>query len=152
MPDVSSLTDYLENVKEAYIPELFLGGKLLPFNLTRNAYNWVLYDCDLCPGSYRLCLQLVSDWLVRPVSAYAVAYAPGEKPIKEPTTGTLGYGFNITPSIANGNNFLLSRNVTDFITRFNGIHQIGVTTSFWTPDTANTCFEVLLLRKKQVHY
>lgn len=152
MQDVRSLMDYIDDVKESFVPELFLGGKLHPFNLARNTYNWVLFNIDLHPGNFRLCLQLVSEWHLRPVTAYAVAFAPGEKPIKKAATGEFGFGFNITPAIASGNNFLLSRNVTDFITRFNGTHQIGVTTSFWTPDIEKTCFEVLLLRKKSVEY
>lgn len=152
MPDAKSLMDYLNDVRESYVPELFIGGKLHPFNLPGNTYDWILYDIELQPGSYRLCLHLVSEWRLRPVTAYAVALAPGVKPIREAVSGTLGYGFNITPAISIGNSFLLSRNVSDFTTRFEGNHQIGVTTSFWTPDISNTCFEVLLLRKKPVQY
>jgi hypothetical protein len=152
MPDAKSLTDYIDSVKQSYIPLLFTGGNLNPFILNRNEFNWALFDVDLTPGSYRLCLLLVSEWKLRPVTAYAVVFPPGEKPIKHADSGQFGSGFNIPPAVSVGNAFLLSRNVTDFYTRFEGLHQVGVTTKYWTPDIADINFEVALLQKKPAEY
>ena len=147
--DVHSLSEYLDSVREIYIKELYIGGKLQPFNIQDNFYRWVLFPVDLVPGYYRLCLMIVSDWQVRPLTAYAMIFTPGEKIKATTDPHTLGYGFQITPAIASGNQFFLSRNITDFTTRYSGVHQIGVTTTYWTDDAADTCFEILLLRKKQ---
>ena len=71
------------------------------------------------------------------------------KPIKHADSGQFGSGFNIPPAVSVGNTFLLSRNITDFYTRFEGTHQIGVTTKFWTPDIEDTVLRLLYFRKNQ---
>ena len=76
MPDAKSLKDYIDSVKQSYTEILFTGGNLRPFILNRNEFNWVLFDIDLSPGSYRLCLMLINEWNLRPVTAYAVVFHP----------------------------------------------------------------------------
>ena len=94
--------------------------------------------------------MLASDWSIRPIYAYGMAFAPQEKIRTYSDPATFGYGFNITPAIAVGKTFLSDRNTTDFCTRFNGLHQLGVTTPYWSEDVSSTCFELLLLRRKTV--
>jgi hypothetical protein len=147
MPDAKSLTDYIDSVKQSYSEILFTGGNLRPFILNHNEFNWVLFDIVLTPGSYRLCLMLINEWNLRPITAYAVVFPPGVKPIKHADSGQFGSGFNIPPAVSVGNTFLLSRNITDFYTRFEGTHQIGVTTKFWTSDIEDASFEVAVLQK-----
>lgn len=152
MQDAKSLTDYIDSVKQSHTPVLFVGGKLLPFHLSKNLFQWVLFDIELHPGDFRLGLLIVSEWYHRPITAFAVTYPPGEKPMRHANTGRFGSGFNIPPAVSIGNVFLLSRNITDFYTRFDGIHQVGVTTKYWTPDIENISFEVALLQKNPVKY
>ncbi|MBM3137931.1 MAG: hypothetical protein FJZ98_07065 [Chloroflexi bacterium] len=152
MPDADSLKDYVDSVNKSYTQVLFSEGNLKPFLLNRNEYDWVLFDVDLEPGNYRLCLLQTTEWKLRPVTAYAVVFPPGMKPIKHAETGQFGSGFNILPATSIGNKFLFSRNLTDLTTRFQGLHQVGVTTKFWTPDVENISFEVALLRKNPPVY
>jgi len=144
---IESLGDYLAFCEDAYITEFWVGGFLRPFDLPKGQYRWVLFPIDLCPGQYRLCLMLVSKWLIRPISALGMAFAPGEKVLTQRDSSGFGFGFSITPAIASGNTFYAFRNTTNFSTRFNGIHQLGVATSYWSDDVEKTCFEIMLLRK-----
>jgi len=152
MPDANSLSDYLDSVKQSYTAVLFEEGNLRPFLISKNEFDWVLFDVELTPGNYRLCLRQVSEWKLRPVTAYAVVFPPGIKPTKHADSGEFGHGFNIPPAISIGNQFFLTRNVTDFITRFEGVHQVGVTTKYWTADIEKKQFEVALLQKIRVEY
>lgn len=152
MPDADSLMDYIDSVNKSYTQVFYSEGILKPFLLSRNEFNWVLFDVELEPGNYRLCLRQVTEWKLRPVTAYAVVFPPGIKPIKHADSGEFGSGFNIPPAISIGNNFLFSRNLTNFTTRFHGLHQVGVTTKYWTPDVEHISFEVALLRKNPPVY
>ena len=58
----------------------------------------------------------------------------------------------MTPAIASGNSFYSDSNITEFRTRFSGVHQLGVATQNWSADAQNTCFELLLLRNKKIQY
>ena len=149
---IKSLSDYLRFCKGDFLIEFWVGGYLRPFDISKGRYQWVLYPHDLSPGIYRLCIMLVSDWIVRPFRAYAMIFAPGEKVLTQYNPASIGYGFNITPAIAAGNSFYLTQNITDFRTRFSGTHLLGVTTLYWSDDVEKTRFEVLLLRKSTVQY
>lgn len=149
---IRTLNDYLKFCQEDFVIEFWVGGYLRPFHLSKSEYQWVLFRHDLCPGSYRLCLMLASDWSIRPIRAYGMAFAPGEKIRAHIDPATFGYGFNITPATAVGKTFYSDRNTTDFRTRFNGLHQVGVTTPYWSEDVSSTCFELLLLRRKTVQF
>ena len=127
---IKSLNDYLKFCEENFVIEFWIGGHLRPFDLSKSQYRWVLFPHDLCPGVYRLCLMLTSDQLVQPFRAYGVVFAPGEKVRANINITGFGYGFNITPAIASGRSFYSDSNTTDFRTRFNGVHQLGVTTQY----------------------
>jgi len=146
--DIHSLQDYLHLHEKKYSLLFYAGSRLAPFDLKGNAYQWILFPVDLLSGNYKLCLLLPGNNHYQPISAYGMVFAPGEKIIKQPVLNTLGYGFQITPAIASANRFLTYQNTTDFKTIFSGVHQIGITTTSWTEDVADTVFEVMLLRKK----
>jgi len=150
--DIKTLADYLRFCEEDYVLEFGIGGYLLPFNISKNRYQWRLYAHSLNPGSYRLCIMLPSRWIIRPITAFAMVFAPGEKVISQHFRNKIGYGFNITPALAAGNSFFLTQNISDFRTRFSGPHLIGVTTLYWHDDVERTRFEVLLLRKRTYQY
>ena len=146
--DIRSLSDYLDFCGNGFVIEFWAGGYLRPYIRSRNNYQWVLYPIDLFPGEYRLCIMLVPDSGSRPVRAFSVVFAPGEKIPKKNSAIPLGYGFNMTPAFAVGNTFFLFQNITDFHTRFSGDHLIGISTLFWGMDIELTRFEVLLLRRR----
>ncbi len=152
---IKSLADYLDFCKENYLLEFWIGGHLRPFDLSKSQYRWILFFRDLSPGCYKLCVMLTSKQLIRPIRpirAYGLAFAPGEKVPLKIKADTFGYGFNITPAIATGSSFHSDSNTTEFRTRFNGIHQLGVTTPYWTDDVENTCFELMLLQNNTIKY
>lgn len=149
---IKSLSDYLIFCEDNYFVEFWIGGKLRPFDLSRSQYRWVVFPHDLSPGVYRLCLMLTLSQAARPMRAYGVAFAPGEKVPAKVNTTRLGYGFNMTPAIASGNSFYSDSNITEFRTRFCGAHQLGVTTQNWSTEAENTAFELLLLRNKKIQY
>ena len=144
--DIRSLSDYLDFCGNAFVIEFWAGGYLRPYFRSRNNYQWVLFPIDLCAGEYRLSIMLGPDSGSRPVRAFSVVFAPDEKIPKKNSAIPLGYGFNMTPAFAVGDSFYLSRNVTDFRTRFSGDHVIGVSTLYWGTDIKRISFEVLLLR------
>jgi hypothetical protein len=145
---IHSLQNYFKNQEEKFTLLLYIGNRLIPFDLAENTYRWILFPVYLQPGNYKLCLLLPGINRYQPISAYGMVFAPGEKIIKHPVQNTLGYGFQITPAIATARKFLPYQNTTEFKTNFDGVHQVGITTTYWTAQTADTIFEVMLLKKK----
>ena len=148
--NIPSLQDYMRQLDDFYTLSFYLGGHLIQFDLKNDSYCWNLFPLQLAPGYYKLCLLLPSRINYQPISAYGMIFAPGEKVTKHPIQNPLGYGFQITPAIASANQFLTYQNTTDFKTNFDGVHQIGVTTTYWTEEVSATIFEVMLLKKKRV--
>jgi hypothetical protein len=149
---IKSLTDYLKFCEENFEVEFWIGGNLHPFDLIRGKYHWVLFQHNLSPGAYRLCLMLHDIKMSQPIRAYGLVFSPGEKIPSQVKENSFGYGFNITPAVAIGNNFNSSSNLTDFRTRFNGLHQLGVTTLNWNDGVESTYFELLLLKNRSIKY
>jgi hypothetical protein len=146
--EMNSLEEYFKQVSDSYVQLFFVGGKLRPFDLRNDSYQWILYPVILDPGNYRLGINLKTNEFYKPVSAYGMIFPPGEKAPLHPVRNSLGYGFQITPAIATIGKFLPYQNTTEFKTNFDGTHQIGVTTAYWTDEVAFVMFELMLLKKK----
>jgi len=144
---VRSLSDYLGICKNYYDLSFWIGARLIPYDLKRNRCEWVLFNVDLSCGNYRLCLMLASEWKLRPIRAYSVAFAPGERIPKKLEIRSIGYDYGMPPVIADGNHFFLTRNVNDFQVKRDANYRVGITTMYWTADVADMCFEVMVLRK-----
>ena len=145
---IHSLGDYLTFCLKNYDLTFWIGARLLPYDFKKNRCEWVLFTVNLPQGYYRLCLMLVSEWKLRPIRAYGVAFAPDEKIPKKLEIQSIGYDFKMSPAVADGNHFFLTRNVSDFQAHKDGNYRVGVTTKYWSEDAADTCFEVMLLRKR----
>jgi hypothetical protein len=96
--------------------------------------------------------MLHTNKMTQPVRAYGLVFSPGEKIPSRVKTNNFGYGFNITPAVASGETFYASSNITDFRTRFEGLHQLGVASISWIDDVMTTNFELLLLKNRAIKY
>ena len=87
-----SLQDYFRGQEDKYTLLLYGGNRLIPFDLSGNVYQWILFPVDLEPGIFKLCILLPGENCYQPISAYGMVFVPGEKIIKHPVQNTLGYG------------------------------------------------------------
>jgi len=127
---------------------MWAGGKLKPFQLVTRRYQWILFPINLQPGYYRIALTLTSIPQDKTVTAYAIAFLPGEKDLNKYPLSSIGFGFHMTPAIAARDLFETHRNVTNFETTASGIYNIAVTTRDWSAEVEKVTFEVALFKSK----
>ncbi len=142
-----SIEEYIQSEKGSLELLFWAGGKLRPFIIRKNHYQWVLFPVFLQPSYCRLALELKPSPNLRHVTAYAILFSPGSKAYEKYPLSFIGLGFHDTPAMASQNSFLLYRNLSEFTTHISGTYTIGVTTRDWNADVENVNFEVALLRK-----
>jgi len=144
-----SIEDYVHSVQDSYELLIWVGAKLLPFQITQNKYQWVLFPLQLSPGYYQIVLQVHQSEDLRPVTAYAVIFSPGSKAYENYPLSFTGLGYHQTPAMTCSNSFLLVRNRVEYRTPLYGLHTLGVTTRDWIAEVSEAHFEVCMLRDKR---
>ena len=146
--EIKSLGDYLLTEPDRYSLQFWICGKLIPFHLKNDLYQWVVFPIDLEPGNYRLCFTVNMGGKRYPIIAFAVIYPFSIRPFPIPYHHLVGIGFKFTPIHVTGEQFTYSRNTSDFTVRQGGKFNICATTSNWTSQVSKTTFELLLLQKR----
>jgi len=144
-----SVEDYIHYVQDSYELLIWVGAKLIPFQITRNNYQWVLFPIQLSPGYYHIVMQVHQSDDLRPVTAYAVIFSPGSRSYENYPLSLTGLGYHHTPAMACSNSFLLVRNHAEYRTPLYVLHTLGVTTRDWMADVYQAHFEVSVLRDKR---
>lgn len=148
IPEPRSVEEYISYCQDQYDLVFWGGGKLRPYDLLKTHYNWIFFPVSLQPAYYRLALVLLSFPKVKPVTAYAVAFPPDSKNIKNYPLSPIGFGFHITPAIASKNRFEVRRNTTEFATQMSGEHTVAVTSRDWFAEVEQVIFEVALFKSR----
>jgi len=146
--EIKSLSNYLLIERDRYSLQFWVCGKLIPFQLKDNSYQWVVFPVDLEPGNYRLCFTVNMGGKRYPIIAFAVIYPFRIRTFPLPYIHLVGIGFKFSPLIVTSEQFTFSRNVSDFTVRQGGKFNISTTVSNWIPQVSNTTFEILLLQKR----
>jgi hypothetical protein len=146
--EIKSLGDYLLSEPDRYSLQFWICGKLIPFHLKNNSYQWVVFPIDLEPGNYRLCFTVNTGEKRHPIIAFAVIYPFSIREFPIPFHHLVGIGFKFSPIRVTDVQFTYSRNTSDFTVRQGGKFNICATTPNWTPRVSKTTFELLLLQKR----
>ena len=141
-----SIEEYIDYIQNTYDLILWGGGKIKAYLLSARSCQWVLFPITLQSGYYQIALALTTPPKVRPVTAYAVAFKPGDREIEG--YPLLSTGFHMTPATAGRNPFDIHHNIVNFISPISGLHTIAVTTRDWFTGVENTHFEVALFKSK----
>ncbi|HEY60739.1 MAG TPA: hypothetical protein G4N92_08685 [Anaerolineae bacterium] len=144
-----TIEDYIKLKDDSCDWIIWLGGRLKPFLMTENKYQWVLFPIELEPGYYQIALMINPPLNSKPISAYAVAFPPDATIYDSCPIKYAGLGFHTTPAIASGNTFMIVRNVCKFNTIYKGVHTIGVTTRDWVSDVEKVSFEFTVLKERK---
>jgi hypothetical protein len=145
--EIKSLGDYLLTEPDRYSLQFWICGKLIPFHLKNDLYQWVVFPIDLEPGNYRLCFSVNMGGKRYPIIAFAVIYPFSIRSFPIPYHHLVGIGFKFSPIHVTGEQFTYSRNTSDFTVRQGGKFNVCATVSNWIPQVSNTTFELLLLQK-----
>ena len=146
--EIKSLSDYLLIERNRYSLQFWIGGKLIPFQLKNDSYEWVVFPIDLEPGDYRLCFTVNMGEKRYPIIAFAVIYPFSMRTFPLPYQHLVGIGFKFSPMCVTSEQFTFASNTSDFTVRQGGKFNICTTTSNWTPLVRKTTFELLLLQKR----
>jgi len=144
---IKSLSNYLLIERDRYSLQFWICGKLIPFQLTKDLYQWIVFPVDLEPGDYRLCFTVNMGKKRYPIIAFAVIYPFSIRTFPHPYQQLVGIGFKFSPICITNEQFTYSHNTSDFTVRQGGRFNICATTSNWTPQVSKTTFELLLLQK-----
>lgn len=145
--EIKSLGDYLFAERKRYSLQFWIGGKLIPYHLKEDAYQWVVYPIELDYGDYRLCFTVNMGGKRYPIVSFAVIYPSSVRTFPIPYHHLVGIGFKFSPLCVTREQFTYSGNTSDFTVRESGNFNICVTTSNWTAQVSKTTFELLLLKK-----
>lgn len=145
---IKSLSNYLLIERDRYSLQFWISGKLIPFYLKNDAYQWVVFPVDLEPGDYRLCFTVNMGKKRYPIIAFAVIYPFSVRTFPAPYNHLVGIGFKFSPICVTSEQFTYSRNTSDFTVRQGGKFNICTTVSNWLSQVSNTTFELLLLQKR----
>ena len=146
--NIKTLSDYYFLERKRYDLRFWVGGKLIPYHLKDDAYQWVVFPFHMEIGDYRLCFTVNMGKKRFPIFAFAVIYPESVKPFPAPSHHLVGIGFKFSPLCVTNNEFTFSSNLTDFTVREDGNFNICVTASNWAAQVSNTSFELLLLKKR----
>jgi hypothetical protein len=146
--EIKSLSDYLLIERDRYSLQFWICGKLIPYQLKNDSYQWVVFPVDLETGNYRLCFTVNMGGKRYPIVAFAVIYPSSVRTFPIPYHHLVGIGFKFSPMCVAGEKFTYSRNTSDFTVRQHGKFNVCATTSNWTPQVNKTTFELLLLQKR----
>ena len=145
--EINSLSNYLLIERDRYSLQFWICGKLIPFQLKNDSYQWVVFPIDLEPGDYRLCFTVNMGEKRYPIISFAVIYPSSIRAFPIPYYHLVGIGFKFSPLCVTSEQFSYSRNTSDFTVRESGKFNVCATTSNWTPNVSRTTFELLLLQK-----
>ncbi len=146
--EIKSLSNYLLIERERYSLQFWIGGKLIPFHLKNDSYQWIVFPVDLEPGNYRLCFTVNMGGKRYPIIAFAVIYPFSVRTFPHPFYHLVGIGIEFSPMCVTNEQFTYFKNTSDFTVRQGGKFNICVTTSNWTPQVSKTTFELLLLKTR----
>ena len=145
--EIKSLSNYLLTERDRYSLQFWICGKLIPFQLKNDSYQWVVFPIDLESGDYRLCFTVNMGVKRYPISAFAVIYPFSIRAFPIPYIHLVGIGLKFSPLCVTSEQFTYSRNTSDFTVRQGGKFNVCATTSNWIPQVSRTTFELLLLQK-----
>ena len=146
--EIKSLSDYLFIERKRYSLEFWVCGRLIPYHLKENSYQWVVFPIELEYGDYRLCFTINTGGKRYPIFSFAVVYPSSVRKFPIPSHHLVGIGFKFSPLCVTNEQFTYPGNTSDFIVRKDGKFNICATTSNWTARVSETTFELLLLKKR----
>ncbi len=146
--EIKSLSNYLLIERDRYYLQFWICGKLIPFQLVNDLYQWVVFPVDLEPGNYRLCFTVNMGEKRYPIIAFAVIYPSSVRTFPLPYQHLVGIGIEFSPICVTNEQFTFFYNTSNFTIRQGGKFNICSTTSNWIPQVSKTTFELLLLQKR----